>query len=94
MCMCSIKKAARRNLPGPGSANGGIGGGGGGGLFAGLKTSATPSLGFGIGGLGAGPLGAAGSLGRAPLSSISTGGQSNVMMSFNKKPAAMDCKYK
>ena len=92
MCLYSIKKAARRNLPGPGSANGGTGGGGGG-LFAGLKTSATPSLGFGIGGLGAGPLGA-GSLGRAPLSSISAGGQSNVMMSFNKKPASMDCKYK
>ena len=90
--MCSIKKAARRNLPGSGSANGGTGGGGAGGLFAGLKTSATPSLGFGIGGLGAGPLGA-GSLGRAPLSSISAGGQSNVMMSFNKKPATMECKY-
>jgi hypothetical protein len=89
--MCRIKKAARRT---PGSANGGIGGGGGGGsggLFSGLKTSTTPSLGFGIGGLPGG-LGA-GSLGRAPLSSIGAGGQSNVMMSFNKKPATMDSKY-
>ena len=92
LLLYSIKKAARRTVPGSGTANGGIGVGvGGGGLFAGLKTTTTaPSLGFGVGSSGLG----AGSLGRAPLSSISAGGQSNVMMSFNfnKKPASMDCK--
>ena len=88
--LCSIKKAARRTTPGSGMANGGAGGGGG--LFAGLKTSATPSLGFGVSsGAGGLPGLGTGSLGRAPLSSISAG-QSNAMMSFNKKPATMDCK--
>lgn len=69
-------------------ANGGAGGGG---LFAGLKTSATPSLGFGVSSGGLPGLGAV-ALGRAPLSSISAG-QSNTMTSFNKKPAIMECKY-
>ena len=54
----------------------------GGGLFAGLKTSATPSLGFGVGSAGIG----AGLLGRAPLSSV---GQSNTM----NKPITTDRKY-
>ena len=85
--MCSIKKAARRTTPGSGMANGG-----GGDLFAGLKTSATPSLGFGVSSGGGGLPGlGVGSLGRAPLSSVNAG-QPSTMMSFNKKPATMDCK--